>query len=179
MEAKLKLKHLDMLVSDEPDYAEMMTEILGYKNTFFNKVKNFAKGFGDIHKIVSECNSLNYEELELNEKCTIVKPMVVDHICYLAMLNLRDSMSSESNESMSDYMATIIAIVCYEDNRSSRYNMSSNSFKMFKEQILNQPMKDMIALYMWVLKGIKYSDTSWNQRFFECEIQTTMQWQQE
>jgi hypothetical protein len=166
MEDKVKLKHLSILVSENIDYPKLMIEVLNYKNSFFNKTKNFTKSFQKIYSLVSEINKIKYETLLLNKESAIVNPTRIGHICYLAMLELINSINNPADkENISEHMAHVIAIACYEQNKESKFDSKSKSFKNFKQQILNQPLLDMAALHYWVISQVKESNKKWEQKF--------------
>ena len=166
MEDKVKLRHLDILTEDQVDYALLMTEVLGYRNSFFNKVVHFTRNFKNIYEIVNKINETEHDSVPLNKNSTIVNPARIGHICYLAMLELTDTLAKSSDkESISERIAQIIAISCYEQNRESKFDSKSKSFKNFKQQILNQPLLDMIGLHAWIISQVEESNKVWNQKF--------------
>jgi hypothetical protein len=170
MDSRVKLKHLDILLSEKIDYAVLMKDILCYQNTWFRKVRNFVTKFKEVYILVEEIKKFHHDSAELNELSDIIKPAKVDHICYLAMLELQALMNSESELSMGDYIAIVISIVCYEDNYSQKYKSDSKEFLELKEKVLERPLEDMIAIYNWILEDVTKSSLEWEKRFFRVQL---------
>jgi hypothetical protein len=172
MKHKLKLKHLDFILDeDRKNVADLMVDVLGYKNSLIGKLKFFGKSFGQINKLIEEVSSINYKEIPLNLKSHIKKPNTVNDISYLQMLNLKSLIENENKFSMSVHMAKVIAICTYSENRISKYNPESKSFKLYVDNILKVNMLDMIALYYWILKDLKETSKKWDELFMSVHIE--------
>jgi hypothetical protein len=171
MKEKFKLKHLDIVLAEgEKDIATLMVDILGYKNSIFGKAKFFVKNFLKIKVITSELENIDFNSIPLNEDSHIKRPNSINEISYLQMLNLKGLTQNENNLSMSNYMAKVIAISTYSENRVSLYKPDSKSFENYVENIMNVSMFDMIALYTWILNDIKVTSKEWEERFMSVEV---------
>ena len=166
-----RLRHIDTIIAEEIDYSFLMKEILQYKNAFFHKVKHFTTNFKEIHDIVSEITSIELSSIKINKNNSIKIPVRIGHLSYVAMLELNDILSRDtSKEPMSEIMAKVISIACYEENKESLYDSTSLSFKRLEKRILEQPLLDMIGLYNWILETAKAENKVWEKKFFSVEV---------
>jgi len=173
MKEIFKLKHLDLIIEQDnskKDFATLMREVLGYKNSVFGKAKWFVKNFLKIKGMVAKISSMDYSKMEINENSIIKKPVSVDHVTYLQMLELQSLVNSNDGESMSAYIARVIAITTYGENRTNEYKADSPSFNNHLHIVLNQPLKDMVGLYNWILKDIDKTSKDWQERFLSVEV---------
>lgn len=158
----VKLKHLDKMTSKDVDYAELMTDILGYKNTRYQKKYMFIKEFKKIFKLTDEIRNLDLRKVEYRE-CGIKKPNNVDNISFRAMMAVQALGSKESSEQ--DLIADTITIVCYGENVNGTFNTNTNRFNRFRSQVLNRSLLDMIGLYKIIVKELNDSNLTWEKRF--------------
>ena len=171
MKDRFKLKHLDIILDEEKkDIAILMVDILGYKNSIFGKAKFFVKNFNKIKTVVAELENLDFETIPLNKDCHIKHTYSIDDISYLAMLNLKGMIDNSSDLSMSNYIANVIGIATYSENRFSKYKPDSKSFKSYVNSLMEINMFDMIGLYTHILKDLEETSKSWNERFMSVEV---------
>ena len=171
MKEKFKLKHLDTILDKEKtDYATLMVDVLGYKNSRIGKAKFFVKNFLKMKKVLEDIEEEDFENIPLNEKSHIKKSSSINDIPYLAMLNLRGMVENESSLSMSNYIAKIIAISTYSENRTSLYKPESKSFNHYVDNLMNVNLFDMIALYVRIKKDLKKTSKEWDERFMSVEV---------
>ena len=171
MREKFKLRHLDIVLDEErKDIATLMVDILDYKNSIFGKTKFFVKNFLKIKTIVAELENLDFETIPLNKESHIKSADSIDDISYLAMLNLRGAIDNSSELSMSNYIANVISIATYGENRFSKYKPNSKSFKNYLDSVMNANMFDMIGLYMHILRDLESTSKEWNERFMSVEV---------
>tara|TARA_R110002167_G_scaffold168010_2_gene365641 strand:+ start:130 stop:879 length:750 start_codon:yes stop_codon:yes gene_type:complete len=173
MKDKFKLKHYDILSiaeKDKQDIATLMVDILGYKNSFFGKAKWFLKNFMKVRTIVDEINRIGFDYKKLNENSYIKKPASVDHISYEQMLNLQNAVSQKNDLTPAKHIARVIAIATYSDNRETLYKLDSKIYKRYEEDLLKQPLFDMMALYNWILEDLKATSDNWTKVFFSVEV---------
>ena len=172
MKQKLKLKHLNFVLDeDKKNIADLMVDILGYKNSILGKAKFFASSYVKIKRLIHDVNSIDYTKIPLNENSHIKKPNTVNEISYLQMLNLKSLTETETNLSMSKYMAKVIGICTYKENRNSQYNPDSKSFKLYLENLLEINMFDMVALYNWILQDLKETSKKWDELFMSVYVE--------
>ena len=172
MKPFFKLKHLDILIDDnnKKDVAKLMVEVLGYKNSIFFKAKHFVKNFIIIRDMMLDISKTDYSKIEVNKNSPIKKQDSINFICYSAMLELQHLVNSTETSDMSKHIAKVIAISTFEKNRLSDYDSSSVYFKNHFDNILNQPILDMIGLYNFILEDIKITSKHWEDLFFSVEV---------
>jgi hypothetical protein len=173
MKDKLRLKHIDVLAEvDETkrDLSSLMIDVFGYKNTFFGRKKMLFKSFFGASDLAQEVSKMDYREMKINKDSHIVNPMNIDSISYLAMLDLQRFCKDSNREELGLHIANVNAIATYEENKSSKYSISSKSFIRYRDYIMEQNLFDMIGLYNWVLESIEASTKSWNERFLSVEV---------
>ena len=171
MKDRFKLKHLDIILDESnKDIATLMVDILDYKNSLFGKAKFFVKNFSKLKVITTELENMDFESIPLNKNSHIKCPNSINEISYLQMLNLKGLIENETELSMSNYMANVIAIATYSENRSSLYKPDSKSFNLYIENLMNISMIDMIGLYTHILKDIEKTTKDWNERFMSVEV---------
>ena len=172
MKEKFKLRHLDVFVTEskDRDLSILMRDVLGYKNSFFNKWKWFIKNFNKIQSIVKEIEEINYEDIKINKESVVKVPVNIDHISYMAMLELQGALSRPNDLNLSEHIAKVISTCTYEENRLSEFSSLSKSFKNYQEFILNQPMFDMIGLFNWIKESAEKSSEEWQKRFLSVKV---------
>jgi hypothetical protein len=169
----VKLKHLHLMAASTPDYKEIMTEVIGYKNNWFTRKFQFIKQFKVAYLVTNEMRNINPENLEWQEKtCPIKKPTNVDFITFQAMMELQALLGEgASEENMLQVITQSIAIVCYSENNEGDYKSDGQEFEDFKNKILNYSFKEMFGLYNWIVKDVQRSVDDWNNRFFSVEVE--------
>lgn len=171
MKERFKLKHLDIVLDESnKGIATLMVDILGYKNSIFGKAKFFVKNFTKLKLIKDELENIDFESIPLNKDSHIKSTGSINEISYLAMLNLKALIENSDDSSMSNYIAKVIAISTYSENRESLYKQDSKSFKLYVENIMECNMLDMIALYVWILEDLKKTSKEWDERFMSVEV---------
>tara|TARA_B110001450_G_scaffold251303_1_gene271222 strand:+ start:1466 stop:2215 length:750 start_codon:yes stop_codon:yes gene_type:complete len=173
MKDKLKLKHIDVLAEvDESkrDLSSLMIDVFGYKKTFFGRKKMLFNSFFGASDLAQEVSNMDYKEIKINKDSHIVNPMNIDSISYLAMLDLQRFCKDSNKEELALHIANVNAIATYEENKTSKYSISSKSFERYRDHLLEQNLFDMIGLYNWVLESIGASTKQWNERFLSVEV---------
>lgn len=168
----LRLKDLDNLCSKQVDFSIIMKEILGYRNPFILRKLVFVRFFKKAYKIVKEFEQINVKSLEINEKSPIKIPRSIDFIPFRAMMEAQALLGDAGNrESVQDLIAELISIICYKQNTGEIYDSEVQSFKDFKQRILNEPLKDMLGLYNWIDKELDESENRWEERFLSVKVE--------
>ena len=173
MRDKLRLKHVDVLSEvDESkrDLSSLMLDVFGYKNTFFGRKKMFLKNFKKSFELFQEVAKIDYKEMKVNEDSHIKKPSNIDSISYLAMLDLSGMYGEGSRENLALHIANVNAIATYEENKISKYSMSSKSFERYRDNLLELNLFDMVGLYNFVIESLDASAKNWNERFMSVEV---------
>ena len=168
----VKLKHLHLMAAATPNYSEIMTEVVGYKNNWFSRKWRFVSQFKIAFLLTQEMRNINPEELEWQENtCPIKKPANVDFITFQAMMELQALLGEGANEdNMLEVITQCITIVCYSENNEGDYDSEGQMFQDFKQEILNYSFVEMFGLYNWIVKDVQRSVDSWNERFFSVEV---------
>lgn len=168
----IKLKHLDIIAQDLPQYAAIMKEELGFTNNWFSRKLNFVKKFKTAFLLVNEVRQIDPKELTWTEECPILKPDNIDFITFQAMMELQALLNGSQNaKDFTDLIAQAITITCFSTNHKDLdYDSECEAFEKFKKQILNYKYVDMFGLYNWIVENITQSADNWNARFFSVEI---------
>lgn len=169
----IKLKHLPIIGSDKIEYSEVMTEIVGYDNTWISKKRHFKKDFKTAFDLVEAIRNVDISKVEWTEDCPIDKPANIDFICFQAMMELQALLDGGlEEESLVDNVTKTIAISCFEAcNKEEDYSSDSEAFEKFQERILDMPLIDMFGLYNWITTSVMESATMWSERFLSVEVQ--------
>lgn len=168
----IKLKHLDVVAQDVPEYATIMKEELAYSNNWFSRKLNFIKKFKTAFLLVNEIRQINPIDLTWTEDCPIKKPTNIDFITFQAMMELQALLNgAKDSEDFTSLIAESISIACFSAHHPHLdYDSESEVFKSFKQEVLNSKYVDMFGLYNWIVQSLTESAEGWNQRFFSVEI---------
>lgn len=169
---KVKLKHLDLLLSEQPDYANAMSEIYGYKNNWFTRKWNFLTKFKKAYVMVQQLRNIDPQKLEITEDCPIVRPGNIDFITFQAMMELQAHLGQGFDDKLpAKTIARAIAISCYQAHfDADKYDSDCQKFKEFEEWILNTNYLHAFPVFNWIVKQLEQSTKDWNERFFSVEI---------
>lgn len=169
----VKLKHLHLMAASTPNYKEIMTEVMGYKNNWFARKFQFINKFKIAYLLTNEMRDVDPLKLEWQEEtCPIEKPTNIDFISFQAMMELQALIGEGANEeNMLQVITQSIAIVCYCKNNEGDYISDGQQFEDFKNKILNYSFKEMFGLYNWIVKDMERSQDQWNERFFSVEVE--------
>lgn len=161
----LKLKHIDLISSDEIDFKKIMVEVFGYKNTLIEKLF-FKNRFVRVFDILTNLRNLEFESIDDLSKCKIRYPKSIDSISFQARLEI----SNLSNNSVLDLILNTITLSCYTTHHKVVFNSDSELYNDFKNHVLNQPLIDMIALYNHISKEIEKSEHMWKTMFDNVQV---------
>lgn len=169
----IKLKHLPIIGSDKIEYSEVMTEIVGYKNTWLRRRRRFKEAFKIAYELIEEIRKVDISKVEWTEDCPIDKPANIDFICFQAMMELQALLEGGIEEdALVDNITKTIAISCFESSHKGvDYSSDNEAFENFRQHILQQPLIDMFGLYNWIVESINESSKMWSQRFLSVELQ--------
>lgn len=168
----IKLKHLDLVSQQDPQYKRIMKEELGYTNNWWSRKLNFIKKFKAAYLLVNEIRQIDPRELSWTEDCPIDKPQNIDFITFQAFMEIQALLNGAADaKDITDLIAQTITIACFSANHPELdYDSECEEFKKFKKQILNYKYVDMFGLYNWIVKSLTQSAEDWNQRFFSVEV---------
>lgn len=173
MKSKVKIKHMIGYLSGKTDYANIMTELCGYKNYRFRRVARFIKKFAQAKKIVKELDSIDPKKLQWSPSCKINKPENIDYISFRAMMELNTILSTvDEDKDIIENIIEVISIACFsENNLDIDYDSSIDRFKEFRDLVKEQPFLDMMGLYNWIENSLKQSTQTWEERFLSVKIE--------
>lgn len=172
MKNLLRLKDLDNISSNEPDYQIIMKEVIGYKGGKFLKKYFFVKAFKEAHSLINSARQVNPSKVLYIDGCTINKPSHIDNISFRAMMELQSLINNyNEGECFGKYIAKIITITCYNKTYSGDYSSNNLKFKTLYNTILNKPIWEMFGLYNWIEKSLHGSQIEWNKRFFSVQVE--------
>ncbi len=170
MDVVFKIKHLDLISAPEVDYAQVMREVSGLTKWRFWNVFKFIKLYKSVYNQVEILRQIDPAKVEESENCSIKRPAYIDLITFSAMMELV-SMFAENQEDkgMGELMIDTIAIVCFSANRKEDFDMESEAFISFREEVANCELVSAMGLYRWIGKALDESQEMWNKAFFEVE----------
>lgn len=169
---QVRLKHLDLLLQEEPQYDKAMSEVYGYQNNWFTRKWNFMKKFKKAFVMINTLRGMDPQKLPLTDKCPIKYPSNIDFISFQAMIELQAHLNQTVDEKApSKSIAKTIAITCYQHHYDlDRYDSDSQKFKDFYTWILNQNYLHTFPLFNHIAEALQTSAESWNERFFSVEV---------
>lgn len=166
-----KLKHLPELISGRPDYSKIMAEVCGYKNNWIGRKWVFVWKFRQAYRLVKEAQDINPNTVEENPDCEIKRPNSIDHIPFVAMLDIQSLLSNAgNNDNTTQLIIELIAKSSYSSNCDGDYNSSSDQYKDFRKRVEDMPLADAFGLYNWIDKQLDESVQFWNQKFFGVQV---------
>lgn len=164
----VKLKHLAWVSDNQIRYDRIMVEALGFnkRNPFkrFLFVRYFKKAF-KLGQLIAEYDpqGTSYDK----EKGKIKIPESIDHIPFIARMELESAISTVSKKSIWEDVAQTIAIVCFFENKVIPFKSESQEFLNFVNEILEQPLIEMLGLFNDILSWADSSRVDWGRRFDE------------
>lgn len=167
---KFKLKHLDEISKKEIDHARLMSELIGYEDTWYNRLYHFIKSYRKIQALMQYLNNLDLRKIELNPNIKIIKPDHIDNITFAAMMKIQMLMANPGDRSVPDLMCELIALACYSSNASHDFDTDTLSYKSFKHRVWNTSAIDMAGLYNWISGELTESKNIWQKRFFSVQV---------
>tara|TARA_R110002051_G_scaffold55684_1_gene103512 strand:- start:145 stop:963 length:819 start_codon:yes stop_codon:yes gene_type:complete len=172
-----RLKDLEMISAHKIDYAYIVYHIIGFKDTLIDryifKSRGLKKAYQRAIEIVKNSRALKPNHLEYKQSEThfIKSPNNIDYISFIAMMELNAVIGQGEVTTLSNLMSHIISIVCFSSNSESEiYDSNSYQFKSFQQQVLNQPLEEMLSLYNWIMKSLDESSVLWVDKFKEVAI---------
>lgn len=164
----IKLKHLEKLIQEDVDMKDVMVEVFGYKNTWWDRKIAFQHKAKQAFEIVNQFRTINISQLSLEEDCGIKYPSKVDRLSFQCRLEIGNIASQ--NLSPTDQIISTIALTCFTTQHKVKFNSDSKLFKSFRDHISNQPALNMLGLYNDLRKKLDESNEEWNRAFKLVEI---------
>jgi len=163
---KFKLKHFDMLLQSDIDYAYFMQELDGYVNKRWLRKRKFKKSFFRTHALIEQIKKIELKNVLINPDFKMKAPDNIDSITFSAMMSIHNYISKPS-ESLSESIATVVTMVCYSEKYRGDFEVGGYRFDSFKKQIMNSPALDVMGLYNRINKQLDDSNTFWEKLFLE------------
>lgn len=168
---RLKLKHLDLVSSEQVNYTDIAKELLQHKRWQFWKVFKFTKQLTELDKSITEIRNLDLKTVEESEDYIIKRPSSVDEITLIAMLELQGLFDADVEDIFIGELIThSIAIVCFTANVDGKFDIGSKEFLDFKKQVADSDLVGAMGLYRWISETFSNSAEDWNKAFFEVEV---------
>lgn len=169
----LKLKNFYDVTGSEIGHVGIMKEVFNFKKHWFLPIqrKHFYRYFSLAHNLAVEAQKVDISKLEPNSESWIKIPITIDNISFLAMMELQALFGNTDDSIMLETMAQAIAIVCYSENNTGKYDSSSFKFRSFRDRILNSNLFDMIGVYNWIDNAMSESMKMWEERFLSVQVQ--------
>lgn len=168
---QMKLKHLDLQYEENVDYAKLMVELFGFKNTWLHRRFLFIKMFLRAKEFVNTMSFLDPTKIKYSENCPIKRPESIENIPYIAMMELYALSGQKHERVTSELISNTIAITCYNTIHDRDFDIDSKSFKQFKERILEMNLIDALGLYNWIGESLIKSAAHWERLFFEVHVE--------
>ena len=168
---KVKLKHLGKLSQKDIKVDEIMSDVMKFENNWWNRVFTFANKFKTAFLLAQAIRHVDLSKLELPKNSNIKVPKNIDFISFQAMMELQSVMTNASeDDNITEVIANIITISTYSDNNDKDYDSDSDSFKQYKDLVLNSSLIDMFGIYNWICRSIEESAKMWNERFMSVQL---------
>ena len=173
MKDKMKLKHLDIILDENPKEGILilMEDLFDYKNSLMLKRIKFNKYFNKTIEALNEFRKMDLEDLEINKDFHIKSPISINEIPYSAMLDVIQltEKGAEDGE-VSKHIAKVVSIATHEMNRETKYSHDSLSNRQYQERLLEAPLLDMISLFNWIIKDIQKVSKEWETLFLSVQV---------
>lgn len=167
----IKLKHLDILSSEEVDYTSLMKDISIYSKWRFWKIFEFIKLFSTVRQEVELVRQTEVKEVSENSNCKILRPESINSIPFMAMIDLQALFDRGGEEkTIGNLIIETISIACFSSNNKQDYDSESIEFSNFRQQVANENIFDMLGLYNWLDQSIVESQLMWEEQFSEVEV---------
>lgn len=171
MKAYLRLKDLSNITSEQPNYAIIMKEVLGYNNYWLGRKYVFAKKFKEAHSIITEARKVDIQKVVWEEDCPIAKPNNIDSISFRAMMEMQSVIGNSNGKDVTELIINTITIACYSENVEGEYDSESQSYIDFRKHVSEQPLFKMMGLYNWIDKSLTASELMWEERFLSVKVE--------
>lgn len=170
---KIKFKHLQGIVDGKVDYPAIMTEVCGYNNNWLGRKWVFIWKFKEAHSLIKQIEKIEPKKVKYKEECNIKHPRSVDNISFRAMMEAQALLGNPGDRNITELMAQLIAITCFEANthKSYKYDSDSHRFANFKNRILESSMIEMLGLYNWIIDALDRSRTFWDTKFYDVHVE--------
>ena len=161
-----KMKHLNLTCSLKPNYAKIMEQVFGYKNTFWDKHFLYRKKSKEMLTPFVEFCKIDLSKLGVDPNCKIKYPKNVDMLRFQCRLEIEQCRKDDIQEQIID----LIALACFEEHYKVNFNSDRSLFNSFREHIKEQPILHMVGLYNVLRKAIMDSNELWEMKFSRLQV---------
>ena len=164
---KLKLKHLDLFLTEEPSYKDILIKVFQYKTKGFLRAFRLRGYVKEALELINTVSSVVPTELEVPDNLAYKLPRI-DDLSTKARLGL-EIMIESAQETMEfiDWVVDVVSITLFTANKNQPYDDKSPLLLDFKKEILNQPYDHIIGVVNWIKSEMIKSNTRWNDLFKE------------
>jgi len=171
MEYKLRLKDLDNISSDGVNAVPIFEDIFGFKKTWLFTKRRFNKLSPKVFELMTRYRDMDISKLDFNEDCNIKRPQHIDFITFVAMMELISLLSNnEQDTKLQQKIAIAVATVSFSEMFDDNYSSKSKQYDLLIEQILNEPLEDMVGYYNWIVNNVEKSQNEWQKRFLSVKV---------
>lgn len=164
------LKHLNDVGGDKINFSNLMIDILGYKNSWWDRRVMFKYKFRKIYELTQQLSQINISSLSHQAGCKIQVPKSIDSLPYQARIEI-DQVRQRGSDDIVDLMSQVIALSCFTTNVKVTFDSDSDLFNKWKQSILNQPLTHMVGLYNDLEKSLDESNHYWNRLFAQVHVE--------
>lgn len=164
-----KLKHLELVQNDRVNYVGLLSDVMGYEDSWINRNFFLIKNIRRMSKTVHAIQQMNPKNLTIDNDCNI-KYGAIDNIPFIARLELASYIEGTREENIINIASTIIAITTYSENINKDFDIESESFIRFKNRIDNTSAIQMIGLFNTIIKDFDESNKNWDNLFRSVEV---------
>lgn len=160
---KFKLKHYKLLDGDVDNWKTLLHDIFGYKDNFINRFLKLKNASIKLSELIKEVEKIEPTKIVLSELCPIKVPENIDDITFIAMMELLAVF--DRDDDIIIQMGDVVAISCFSENNSDKFDISNASFKAFREHIEDLPIVDIFGIFNRVVKQLEDSQRTWTGLF--------------
>lgn len=172
---ELRLKDLEVIDTNKIDYSYIVYRILGYENSFIDKYifrsRELRRAYRKAIRLVKKAQAVSPNHKEYINESNIKTPTSIDYTTFMARMEIHAIIDRGVVTTTSDLISHIVAIASFSTMYPKHdYNSNGMRFERLKNQILNQPVDEMIHLYNWIVESLKESSEEWGRRFNAVEV---------
>lgn len=170
---ELRLKDLNNVALENPEYATIMREVVGFeRGRRFLRKRRFKKAFLKAHYLILEARKIELKDCKINPDCKIKVPENIDSISFKAMMELQANLGGGTRaNNVAELITEVIAIACYSQNNKGDYISSGPKWNRFKKQILESDIPSMMGLYNHICEKAEESKLKWERFFLSVQVE--------
>ena len=167
---RFKLKHLNDIANEDINYKELMAELIGYRDNWYNRLYHFIKSYKKIQTLVTIISGLRLANIKLNPKCEIKLPEHIDFITFSAMMKVQMLITNPGERNTPELICELISLVCFSANSKSDFDTDSLPYIGFKNRVWNSSLIDTVGLYNHINRELVTSTKKWQELFMSVEV---------